>query len=50
VNRGDTLWSIARRHGTSVEVLKAVNNLRSSSIVAGQVIRVPASVSVEISP
>jgi LysM repeat protein len=42
VNRGDSLWSIARRHGTSVDVLKALNNLRNSTIVAGQVISVPS--------
>jgi len=43
VNRGDSLWSIARRHGTSVAELKALNNLSSSRIAAGQVISVPAS-------
>lgn len=26
VNRGDTLWTIANRYGTSVEKLKQVNN------------------------
>lgn len=43
VNRGDSLWSIAREHGTSVAELKALNNLRSSRIAAGQVLSVPAS-------
>lgn len=41
VHRGDTLWSIARRHGISVEELKQLNHLRSSRIDAGQVIAVP---------
>jgi LysM repeat protein len=42
VHRGDTLWSIARRHGTSVRELKALNNLSGTRIAAGQVIIVPA--------
>lgn len=41
VNRGDTLWTLARRFGTTVEQLKELNNLRSSRIAAGQVITVP---------
>lgn len=43
VRRGDSLWSIARRHGTSVEQLKQANNMRSSRIVAGQRLRIPSS-------
>jgi LysM repeat protein len=50
VNRGDSLWSIARRHGTSVEVLKAINGLRNSAITAGQTLQVPSSASVDINP
>lgn len=42
VHRGDTLWSIARRHGTSVEELKQLNQLTSSRIRAGQVIAIPS--------
>jgi LysM repeat protein len=42
VHRGDTLWSIARRHGTSVQELKELNNMTSSRIAAGQVIVVPS--------
>lgn len=42
VHRGDSLWSIARRHGTSVEELKQLNHLTSSRIRAGQVISVPS--------
>jgi hypothetical protein len=43
VNRGDSLWTIARRFGTTVEQIKEMNNLRTSRIAAGQVISVPAS-------
>jgi LysM repeat protein len=50
VNRGDTLWSIARRHGTTVEVLKALNGLRDYAIVAGQTLQVPSTASVDMEP
>ena len=36
VRRGDSLVRIAKRHGTSVRKLKALNNLRSNRIYAGQ--------------
>lgn len=42
VRRGDSLWSIARRHRTSVESIKAANDLRGSRIVAGQVLVIPS--------
>jgi LysM repeat protein len=45
VNRGDSLWSIARRHNTTVDTLKSLNSLDSSRIVAGQTITVPATAS-----
>lgn len=41
VRRGDTLWSIAQRHGTSVSAIRASNGLRSTYIRAGQVLRLP---------
>lgn len=41
VRSGDSLWSIARRLGTTVDRLKAENGLASSRIYAGQVIEVP---------
>lgn len=44
VNRGDTLWTIARRHGTTVDQLQALNQLRSTRIAAGQVISVPIEI------
>jgi LysM repeat protein len=43
VNRGDSLWSIARRHNTTVDTLKSLNSLDGTRIVAGQVITVPAA-------
>ena len=41
VRNGDSLWTIARRKNVSVEVLRAANSLRSSRIVAGQVLTIP---------
>lgn len=43
VNRGDSLWTIARRYNTTVAELKELNKLRSSRIAAGQVITVPVA-------
>lgn len=42
VRRGDTLWRIATSHGTSVDRLKSVNEIRSSRIRPGQVLAIPA--------
>lgn len=41
VRRGDSLWSIARRSQVTVDALKNANALRSSRIVAGQVLVLP---------
>ena len=43
VRRGDSLWTIARSHGTTVDELKIENGLRSNTIFAGQVIEVPVA-------
>jgi LysM repeat protein len=42
VRRGDTLWRIASRHGTSVDRLQAANEIRSTRIRPGQVLEIPA--------
>jgi len=42
VRRGDNLWEIARRHGTSTREIQRANGLRSSRIKPGQVLRIPA--------
>ncbi|HEX7119859.1 MAG TPA: DUF5715 family protein [Longimicrobiales bacterium] len=41
VRQGDSLWEIARRFGTTVAAIKAENGLRSSRVLAGQVLRIP---------
>jgi membrane-bound lytic murein transglycosylase D len=44
VRPGDTMWDIARVHGTSVERLAGMNNISSRrKIYPGQILRVPAS-------
>jgi lipoprotein-anchoring transpeptidase ErfK/SrfK len=40
VGSGDTLGKLAKRYGTTVELIKAGNNLRSDTIQVGQRIRV----------
>jgi hypothetical protein len=50
VNRGDTLWSIARRHGTTVEALQRLNGIRNSRILPGQVIAVPGAAEASDNP
>ena len=45
VVRGDSLWSIARRHGTSVAALRAHNGLdkKTPHLRIGQVLKLPVS-------
>lgn len=41
VERGDSLWRLARQYGTSVKQLKALNKLKRDQIVVGKRLRVP---------
>ena len=41
VRRGDTLWSIARKHRITVAELKRANDLGSSTIKPGQTLVIP---------
>lgn len=43
VQRGDTLWRIAQRFGTTVNAIKVANNLVSNLIYAGQILRLPGA-------
>jgi LysM repeat protein len=48
VRRGDTLWSIAQRFGTTVQALATLNGLKQrQQVKAGQVLIIPASPSQE---
>ncbi|MEN9845463.1 MAG: hypothetical protein RIS36_610 [Pseudomonadota bacterium] len=41
VRKGETLGSIAARYGRSIADVKRVNKMRGSTVVAGQVLRIP---------
>lgn len=44
VERGETLWGIARAHGVSVEALRTANGLADADrVLAGQRLRVPSA-------
>lgn len=43
VQPGDTLWSLARRYGTSVDAIKIANGLTSDQIQIGQILNIPIS-------
>jgi Family of unknown function (DUF5715)/LysM domain len=43
VRSGDSLWKIARTHGTTVARLRQANGLRGSTIYEGQLLDVPGS-------
>jgi len=43
VRRGDNLWNIANRYGTTTDKIKKVNNLNSNDLHIGQVLRLPAT-------
>ena len=44
VRAGDSLWGIARSHGTTVDDLQSANGMDSSRIYVGQVLAVPTQV------
>jgi hypothetical protein len=41
VKKGDTLWGLASRYGTSVSAIKRASGLRSDSIRIGQSLKIP---------
>ena len=43
VQRGDTLWRISQRFVTTVDAIKAANNLRSNLIFTGQILNIPGN-------
>jgi membrane-bound lytic murein transglycosylase D len=43
VRKGDSLWKIARRYNTTVNALTSLNNLKSTTLQIGQVLRISAS-------
>lgn len=43
VQSGDTLWLLAQRFGTTVDAIKALNNLTSDALVIGQTLQIPST-------
>lgn len=43
VGRGDSLWTIAQKHRTSVTSIKRYNGISSSRLKPGQVLRIPVT-------
>jgi membrane-bound lytic murein transglycosylase D len=41
VRRGDSLWSLARKHNTNIKEIKRANRLRSNELRVGQVLVIP---------
>ncbi|MDS1030844.1 NlpC/P60 family protein [Bacillota bacterium LX-D] len=44
VNKGDTLWNLAKKYGTTVEKIKKLNHLKSDSILIGQTLQIDTKV------
>ena len=41
VQKGDTLYSIARKFNTTVDNLKSLNNITTDSLAIGQILKIP---------
>lgn len=47
VKKGDSLWSIAKTYGTSIDALKELNNLTSNMLSVGQTLKIPGDEELE---
>lgn len=47
VQKGDTLYSIARKFNTTVDNLKSLNNITTDSLAIGQILKIPGEVSIK---
>ncbi|MDM8554632.1 LysM peptidoglycan-binding domain-containing protein [Desulfococcaceae bacterium HSG7] len=47
VKRGDSIWNIAQRYGSTVHAIRTRNSLRSTFLSVGQVLKVPTDQSVD---
>jgi membrane-bound lytic murein transglycosylase D len=41
VNRGDSLWILAKRYGTTTKKIQSLNNLQTTQLHIGQVLKMP---------
>lgn len=48
VQKGDTLYSIAKKNNTTVQQLKQLNNLNTNTLTIGQIIAIPSTQTTEI--
>ena len=48
VKKGDTMWDIAKRHGSTIELIKRVNEMEDEKIIPGQKIFIPKYVKVPV--
>ena len=44
VQKGDSLYSIAQKLGTTVDELKKINNLTSNNLSIGQILKIPEKI------
>lgn len=47
VQKGDTLYSIARKFNTTVDNLKSLNNITTDSLAIGQILKIPGGESIK---
>jgi LysM repeat protein len=47
VQKGDSLWSIAQKFNTTVDELKRVNNLTTTALNVGQILKLPTEIETE---
>jgi membrane-bound lytic murein transglycosylase D len=50
VQKGDSLWNIARKHGTSTSALTRLNNLSGNDLSIGQVLKIPGQGTAKVNP
>ena len=43
VAKGDSLWGLAKRYGTSIEAIQAANGLAGTNIQAGRTLQIPSN-------
>ena len=46
VQKGDSLWSISKKYGITIDELKNYNNLKSNTLSIGQILKIPSTESI----